>query len=393
MAASLAAPGRGGGIHRAACISAPARRLCAGEVDGLAVAVARRTTDRSLTRPILSEETNMDAATPPRRWTIDLPDLSGRRALVTGASDGVGLEIARDLASAGAHVLMPVRNRAKGEAVVARLTADAPAGRFTLYDLDLASTASARTLAADLMSAGARIDIVVINAGIVMLGDPVRHLTADGTELHLQTNFLGHAALLAGILPLLQASRTRLAVQCSLAVRTGRVQWDDPQLEHGYRAMRAYAASKAALALYATELARRSDTGGWGLRTVLCHPGVAMTNIAPPEMQARDTLLTRVSGALLTRGVFGQCAADAALPALHAVTAAGLRSGDLVVPSRRGGVMGPPVGQRRWRSLRDAGEAARAVDLADRLTGVRLAAASAGGMDAAPGAASAASTL
>src|SRR5689334_2564751 len=117
---------------------------------------------------------------------ITLPDLSGRTAAVTGASDGVGVEIARGLAGAGAHVVLPVRGRAKGERAMARIRETHPAARLTLRDLDLARLDSVRALADALRSDRVPVDILVLNAGIVLLGDRERHVTEDGFELHFQ---------------------------------------------------------------------------------------------------------------------------------------------------------------------------------------------------------------
>ena len=273
------------------------------------------------------------------RWRIPLPDLTGSLAVVTGASDGVGFEIARALAGTGAELVLPVRNREKGESAAARIRQEHPRAVLTLRDLDLASLASVGTLVRQLTEEGRPIDVLVANAGIMLLRDPVRHVSADGHELHFQTNFLGHASLVLGILPLLRAGRARIAFQCSLAADHYGIAWDDLQVQRRYTAMRAYASSKIALGLFGMELHRRygpEQYGGerygsephdeegiravGGIRVALCHPGVALTNIAPAEMRAGRDLRTRASIAVIGRGPFGQSAAEAALPALYAVT-------------------------------------------------------------------------
>jgi NAD(P)-dependent dehydrogenase (short-subunit alcohol dehydrogenase family) len=303
---------------------------------------------------------------------VEMPDLRGRTALVTGASDGVGVEIARALASAGAHVVMPVRNRAKGAAVIDDIVRGIPSAQLELRDLDLASFTSVRALVRSLVDESRPLDMVVLNAGVVRIGDPVRHLTADGGELHMQTNALAHAALLAGIVPVLRGHGTRVAVQCSLAANHGRVPWDDVAFEHGYRPMRAYAASKVLLGLAAREFARRSARGGWGIRTVLCHPGVALTNIAPAEMRESTRWAARMGRSLMDRGIFGQSAADAALPALMAVTADDLTDEDLVVPGGLFELRGRPRRRRLFRRLADPVARARAWALVEEITGARL---------------------
>ncbi|MGC5224188.1 SDR family oxidoreductase [Micromonospora sp. DT81.3] len=294
------------------------------------------------------------------RWRIPLPDLTGSLAVVTGASDGVGFEIARALAGIGAELVLPVRIREKGESAAARIRRDHPRAVLTLRDLDLASRSSAGTLVRQLTDEGRPIDILVANAGIMLLRDPVRHVSADGHELHFQTNFLGHASLLLGILPLLRASRARIALQCSLAADHYGIAWDDLEVQRRYTAMRAYASSKIALGLLGMELHRRhgpeaygEGVPGGGIRVVLCHPGVALTNIAPAEMRAGRDLRTRASLAVLGRGPFGQSAAEAALPALHAVTSADAAGGGFVAPSGPFHLGGPPKAQRPFRNVAD----------------------------------------
>ncbi|MEV5069148.1 SDR family NAD(P)-dependent oxidoreductase [Microbacterium sp. LMI12-1-1.1] len=245
---------------------------------------------------------------------VTLPDLRGRTALVTGASDGVGVEIARGLAGAGADLLLPVRNRDKGARVIDMIRTDSPDARVGLRDLDLARLASVDALAAAMRAERAPLDIVVLNAGIVLLGDPERHVSADGFELHFQTNFLGHFALTTALLPLLQERGARVVVQLSLAAAIARPAWNDLQGERRYSPLRAYGASKAALGLFAYELARRSAAEGWGISVQLSHPGVVPDTGIAPAMRARQR-----SGA--ARGLaqrLGSTPAQAAQPALLA---------------------------------------------------------------------------
>ncbi|WES63811.1 SDR family oxidoreductase [Microbacter sp. GSS18] len=312
------------------------------------------------------------ATTRPPRWSVDVRDLTGRRALVTGASDGVGVEIARGLARAGAEVVMPVRSKAKGVRARDLIREDAGAGSVTLRSLDLSSLASTRALGRQLIAEGAAVDIVVLNAGIVLLNDPVRHLSVDGIELHLQTNMLSHALLIADILPLLRARGARVVLQCSLAARYGAIAWDDPNLDRRYRPLRAYAASKVALGLFGVELGRRSEDLGWGVESVLCHPGTAMTHIAPASMRERRTAVSRIVGGLYDRGVGLQSPAEAALPALYAATSPGVRSGDFVAPSGLLELAGPPALRPLYRRLTGRADASRAWDLVGELTGARF---------------------
>ncbi|MHA6765009.1 SDR family NAD(P)-dependent oxidoreductase [Streptacidiphilus sp. PAMC 29251] len=138
---------------------------------------------------------------------VSVPDLAGKLAVVTGASGGIGLGLAERLAKAGADLVLPVRNPARGEAALARIRLAAPDAMVTLRELDLASLDSVEALADKLTAEGRPINILVNNAGLMW--PPTRHLTADGLELQFGTNHIGHLALTARILPLLQAGRAR----------------------------------------------------------------------------------------------------------------------------------------------------------------------------------------
>jgi NAD(P)-dependent dehydrogenase (short-subunit alcohol dehydrogenase family) len=284
---------------------------------------------------------------------IDLPDLSGKTALVTGASDGVGVEIARGLAASGARLLLPVRNRAKGDAAVARIRQAVPDAVVELRDLDLARLASVGRLVDDL--APEPIDIFIANAGVVLLGDRIRHLTSDGYELHFQANFLGHALLTRGILAQLRAAHARVAFQISIDAAPSRIRWDDLQLHHRYGALRAYGQAKLALGLFGLELARREPD----LHVQLCHPGIAPdTAIADP---IRRLLPSAVVGSAVRH--LGNPRRQAAEPALRAVTA-DAASGSLFGPSGLLQLAGPPRQLHPFHALRDDAEARRVWELA-----------------------------
>ncbi|MFF2485733.1 SDR family NAD(P)-dependent oxidoreductase [Microbacterium sp. NPDC058062] len=312
---------------------------------------------------------------------VALPDLRGRTALVTGASDGVGVEIARGLAAAGADLVLPVRNRVKGERAVERVRESAPDARADLVDLDLARLDSVRALATAILADRTPLDLVVLNAGIVLLGDRERHVSTDGFELHFQTNFLGHFALTTALLPLLQERGARVVVQLSLAARFGRPAWDDLQSERRYSPLRAYGASKVASGLFGYELARRSAAAG-GVTVHLSHPGVVPDTGIAPAMRARDrgSLGRRLADGL------GNTPAQAAQPALLAAVtvptapplAAGAASGasGRVGPAPAPGFFGPagalhfggaagPV--RPYRRLADPVDGARMWAVAEQL--------------------------
>jgi NAD(P)-dependent dehydrogenase (short-subunit alcohol dehydrogenase family) len=303
------------------------------------------------------------------RWGIRLPDLRGKRALVTGASDGVGVEIARGLASAGADVILPVRSRTKGERAVARIRDTVPNGSLSLIDLDLADLASVQACADELAGRGRPIHLVVLNAGMIALGDPERHTSRDGLELHFQTNHLGHFALIARLLPALRGGGARVTVQSSLAVRFAGIRWHDLQLERSYSALSAYASSKTALSHFGLELGRRSAERGWGITTNLSHPGIAITNIGPAALRESRNPFARLARRIMDAGV-GGTPAEASLPALWASAGADARPGAFYGPGGPLHLQGAPGEQRQYRRLDDRADAVRIWSISERLAGV-----------------------
>ena len=302
-------------------------------------------------------------------YELPLPDLTGRRAVVTGASDGIGLGIATRLAGAGAEVVMPVRNPVKGEAAAAAIRSRHLAARLRLESLDLASLASVRALGERLCSEGAPIHLLINNAGVMT--PPRRERTLDGFELQFGTNHLGHFALTGALLPLLKAGRARVTSQTSIAARGGKIHWADPNWELTYDAMSAYRQSKIACGLFGLELARRSAAAGWGLSSTISHPGVAPTSLlaARPEMgRTADTTQVRLIRRLSARGLLVGTVATAQLPALMAATATD--PDKFYGPQWPGNAGGPPGVQKLWKPLRDSTAAGRLWDISERLTGV-----------------------
>ncbi|MBW0121245.1 SDR family oxidoreductase [Pseudonocardia oceani] len=309
----------------------------------------------------------------PRTIDITVPDLSGTRAVVTGASDGFGLGLARRLAAAGAEVLMPVRNRGKGEAAVDGIRRQVPGADVSLRDLDLSSLESVAALAAGLVDEGRPIHVLVNNAGVMT--PPDRQTTADGFELQLGTNHLGHVALVAHLLPLLRAGRARVTSQLSIAARSGEIHWDDLNWERSYDGRRAYSQSKIAFGLFALELDRRSRAGGWGITSNASHPGVAPTSLlsARPELgRDGDTPQIRVIRWLSRRGILAGTVETALLPALMAATDPAARGGLFYGPSGLGGLAGRPAEQPLYRTMTSTEEAARVWEVSQELTSVRF---------------------
>lgn len=306
----------------------------------------------------------------PRTPDIDLPDLTGRLAVVTGASDGIGAVIATRLAAAGAEVVLPVRSPQKGDRAARRIRDEVAGATVTTRPLDLSSLASIAALAARLHAEGRPIDILINNAGVMR--PPTRQVTEDGFELQMGTNHLGHFALTLGLLPLLREGRARVTHQTSVAARSGSIDWDDFDSERHYDVMKAYTASKIAVGLFARELDARSRRAGWGITSNLAHPGISPTNLlaAQPTMgRERTPPERRLIGLLSRLGIVGT-PRSAALPALLAATGAGSRGDQLFGPRRTVG--GAPALQELWAPLRDMDDARRLWTVSEDLVRVSV---------------------
>ncbi|GAA1830456.1 SDR family oxidoreductase [Agromyces salentinus] len=309
------------------------------------------------------------------RTTFDLtvPDLSGTRAVVTGASDGMGLGIAERLAAAGAEVIMPVRNREKGERAIAAIRRSNPRADVALRDLDLASLASVAALGATLRAEDRPIHMLINNAGVMT--PPERQVTADGFELQFGSNHLGHFALVSHLLPLLKAGRARVTSQVSIAANQGAINWDDLNWERSYDGMKAYSQSKIAFGLFGLELDRRSAANGWGITSNLSHPGIAPTNLlaARPELgRGEEVSGRRLIRALSARGILLGTVESAKLPALMAATDPEAKPGGFYGPRGLGHLGGAPAEQKLYSRLRSADEARRIWEVSERLTEVAI---------------------
>ncbi|WP_327001849.1 SDR family oxidoreductase [Dactylosporangium sp. NBC_01737] len=304
-----------------------------------------------------------------RQPDINVPDLSGKLAVVTGASDGVGLGLAARLAAAGAEVVMPVRNPGKGEAAMAKIRQRYPEAALSLRALDLSSLDSVAALGATLRGENRPIHILINNAGVMT--PPDRQTTADGYELQFGSNHLGHFALVGHLLPLLRAGRARVTSQLSVAANENAINWDDLNWERSYHGRRAYSQSKIAFGLFGLELDRRSRAGGWGITSNIAHPGVAPTSLlaARPEMgRAKDTAGVRVIRVLSRRGILLGTVETALLPALLAATSPDASGGRFYGPSGLGHLSGAPAEQAVYSRLRSEDDARRIWQLSEDLT-------------------------
>ncbi|GAA1107664.1 SDR family oxidoreductase [Nesterenkonia jeotgali] len=294
-----------------------------------------------------------------QKFNISLPDLSGRRAVLTGGSDGMGLEMAARLADAGADLILPVRNRRKGEAAVSSILRRSPGARVQLGEMDLSSLDSVAMFGRSMQEAGKPIHILINNAGVMT--PPERKTTSDGFELQFGTNHLGHFALTAHLFPLLRAGSARVTSQLSLAASRGSINWDDLNWERSYRGMDAYQQSKIAFGLFGLELDRRSRAQGWGLSSNIAHPGIAPTSLlaARPELgRSQPTSGRRIIRALSRLGLTGTVE-TAGLSALSAAASAEARGAQFWGPSGFQHLGGAPALQRLYTPLEDLEEARR----------------------------------
>ncbi|HVN38504.1 MAG TPA: oxidoreductase [Myxococcota bacterium] len=302
-------------------------------------------------------------------WThADVPSQRGRTIVVTGANSGIGLEAAKTLAGAGAHVVLACRDPRRADAAAASLRAAHPDARLEVLPLDLASLASVREFASAFSARHARLDVLVNNAGVMAIP---RRVTADGFEMQLGTNHLGHFALTGLLLPrLLAAPAPRVVTVSSTAHRAGRMRFDDLQSERRYQRWLAYGQSKLANLLFGYELDRRARAAGRALVSAACHPGYSATNLqlVGPRMDGSRRMEALMDWA---NRVFSQDASMGALPTLFAATAPSVQGGDYYGPDRMFETWGHPTKVGSSARSRDALSARRLWQVSEELTGVR----------------------
>ena len=297
-----------------------------------------------------------------RKWTAaDIPAQDGRIAVVTGAG-GLGYETALALARAGAYTIIAGRNAQKGAEAAARIAAELPFARVRFELLDLASLASVAAFATRLAGREEKLDILINNAGVMV--PPRREQTRDGFELQFGTNYLGHFALTSQLLPLLRKSGdARVVSLSSVAARSGAIDLDDLNAEKSYKPMPVYSQSKLACLMFGLELQRRSTAGGWGVTSIVAHPGVARTDLL-------HNAPGRWSGMGLARTLLWflfQPAAQGALPTLFAATSADAEPGGYYGPDAWGETRGYPAPARVPPAALDEAVARRLWEASDKL--------------------------
>ncbi|MDR6625872.1 SDR family oxidoreductase [Caulobacter segnis] len=302
------------------------------------------------------------------KWTTKkIPPQEGRLVVVTGTG-GLGYEDALALARAGASVVIAGRNAQKGAKAVAGIKETVPGAKARFGQLDLADLASIAAFAEKLSGEQDRLDLLINNAGVMT--PPRRRQTRDGFELQFGTNYLGHFALTAHLLPLLKKGRSpRVVTLGSIAARGGAIDFDDLQAERDYKPFPVYSQSKLACILFALELSRRSKAAGWGVASIGAHPGITRTD-----------LILNGAGRSSPSGLFRrflpflfQPAWQGALPTLYAATDPAARDGAYYGPDRLSGTRGYPTEEKPPEQALDANVAARLWETSLRLANVTFA--------------------
>ncbi|MCC2276907.1 SDR family oxidoreductase [Streptomyces sp. ET3-23] len=300
-----------------------------------------------------------------QRWTADrIPDQADRVFVVTGANSGLGLATTRALARKGGHVILAVRDEAKGRRAAAGIAAEQPGADLEVRRLDLADLDSVRAFADRLHADHPRLDVLVYNAGVMA---PPRSLSAQGHELQFACNHLGHFALTGLLLDLLAAgNNARVVTVSSTNHRQGRLCFDDLSGERTYSPMGFYNQSKLANAVFGRELHRRLTAAGSPVRSVLAHPGYTSTSL---QTSAPVGMVKLLFGHILAP--LAQSPEQGALPQLYAATAPDVQGGEFIGPDGFGELRGGPTRVQLSATAADPRAGRRLWELSEQLTDVR----------------------
>lgn len=295
-------------------------------------------------------------------WTFnDLPDQTGRIAIVTGANTGIGLETARMLALRGATVVLACRNLEKGQGAIDRIAAENPTGKVSLEQLDLSDLDSIEAFAKKFSARHDKLDLLINNAGVMI---PPLSRTKQGFELQFGTNHLGHFALTARLFPLLDRTPgSRIVVVSSTAQNFGKIAFDDLNWKtRSYSAWRAYGQSKLANIMFTLELARRLKLAGSHVLVTAAHPGYTAT-----DLQRESGFTRRVLNPILAMK-----AADGALPTLRAAVDPTAENGSYWGPANFFELNGPPVPAKISKRGQSEADAAKLFDVSEEMVGLKF---------------------
>lgn len=305
------------------------------------------------------------------KWTAeDMPDQSGRIAIVTGANSGLGFETTRGLVRKNATVIMAVRDLKKGAAAVENIRREFPDAKVELLQLDLADLDSVHRFADAFKQRYGRLDLLINNAGIMAI--PQRQ-TKQGFEMQFGTNHLGHFALTGLLLPVMLGTpgQPRVVTLSSGLHRSGDLNFADLNWSEGYKPQKAYSRSKLANLLFTYELQRRLDAQGAKVLSDAVHPGYAATNLqAVGPVMSGNRGMERVWA--VANRVIGQSAEMGALPTLYAATAPEVRGGQYFGPGGLARLRGYPKLEESNKKSRDPELAAKLWAVSEELTGVKF---------------------
>lgn len=297
-------------------------------------------------------------------WTKDnIPNLSEKVFIVTGANSGIGYESSFALAEKGATVIMACRNLERGQHSLDAIKKEIPSAKLELMELDLASLASIRKFAESFNSKHERLDVLINSGGPIVAG---QSLTKDGFETHFGVGHLGHFALTALLLDvILNTPSSRIVTVSSRMHASAKIEWDDLMSERSYNSMKAYPQSMLAKILFSFELNRRLEAKGKSTKSIAVHPGLAQTSWADNNLSG----FMKIIGKIISATTY-QSAAMGALPLLYAATDPNAKAGGYYGPEKD--TKGFPVEVRAGDAAYNETDAKRLWELSENLIGIKF---------------------
>lgn len=311
-----------------------------------------------------------------KKWKAEnIPDQSGKVAIVTGANSGTGFEAAKELAKKGAHVVMGCRNLKKAEDAQTKILKEIPEASLEIIQLDLSDLSRVRKFVETYRSTHDTLDILCNNAGIGAVLTRIE--TVDGFELQFGTNHFGHFALTGLLLDLIMKVKGRVVTMSSTGHTFGNMEFENLNWERkgSYSPAGAYARSKLANLYFTYELHRRLRHSKSGVKALCSHPGWSRTNLQSTGMNTgKKTIASRFLrfGMAILNLIVGQSAAKGALPMLYAATSPNAHSGEYYGPGGRGGIRGYPKSVSSSGLSHDESIAKQLWEVSEELTGVKF---------------------
>lgn len=305
-----------------------------------------------------------------KNWsTQNIPDQTGKVAIVTGGNTGLGYQTVLELANAGAEVVLTARNSQKANAAVKKIKALSPTAKVSFYLLDLSSLEAISNFAQKIADNYNAIDLLINNAGVAA---PNKRLsTTDGFELQFGVNFLGHFALTAHLLPLLKnSSAPRVVTLSSIVHKQGKINFDDLMSTKNYSPFYSYSQSKLANLIFAQQLQRRSQENNWGLLSLASHPGMARTELTKSRPGQTVLWFNRVFDFMAP--LFSGTAQSGTLPSLFAATSPNVKPSGYYGPTGLGEIKGPVGIAKMAPAALDLHLAQRLWAEAENLVGMKL---------------------